>query len=533
MVTVLIAEDEPEVRDYLGLALSCEGYKVEFAQDGEEVLSHLERDGGAISLLLLDLIMPRKDGFETLKMVRCGWPALPVITLSGSCTPANVATVLKNGAVDFLSKPIPRHDLILAVETALGASSASPSIQISTPPERPAGSGLSSAASWSRTCELFSQRLGASDVPVLLRGETGAGKEVLARRLHAQSKRSKGPFLKLNCAALPSELVESELFGYEKGAFTGAVKSTPGKFEMANGGTILLDEIGDMDFRLQAKLLQVLQDQEFIRLGSKDTCRVDVRVMAATHCDLEQAIADGRFREDLYYRLNIVEIQVPPLRERKDEIIGLTQAFLRKYSPTDPVEITPQLKQALLDHNWPGNVRELENVIRKFLILRNVDVIARELRTKAMRAVAISGQKENDFSRATAARERTMPREAEPVVHVNSPGPAPNYRREGDPQISGRTGLSTSSRLGLQEPGNMPRSAEKETAAGTRDDLAHPHSSTLLDLDNARKKAERDAIVSALTSTLWNRKKAAALLKIDYKALLYKMKKLGLGDSFQ
>ena len=169
-------------------------------------------------------------------------------------------------------------------------------------------------------------KMASSDVPVLLRGETGVGKEVLARKLHARSSRGNRPFVKLNCAALPSELIESELFGYERGAFTGAFKTTPGKFEMANGGTLLLDEIGDMDFKLQAKLLHVLQDREFHRLGSKDVSRVDVRVMAATHCDLEMAIVDKRFREDLFYRLNIIEIDIPPLRERKDEILSLSES---------------------------------------------------------------------------------------------------------------------------------------------------------------------------------------------------------------
>src|SRR5262249_43277096 len=188
-------------------------------------------------------------------------------------------------------------------------------------------------------------QIGASDVPVLLQGETGAGKEVLARRLHAFSSRADKPFLKLNCAALPSELVESELFGYERGAFTGAFKSTPGKFEMANGGTILLDEIGDMDFRLQAKLLQVLQDREFHRLGTAETVKVNVRVMAATHCDLETAIRDGRFREDLFYRLNVVTIQVPPLRERQDEILPLFKHFAEKYGDDGvEVELTPKLE---------------------------------------------------------------------------------------------------------------------------------------------------------------------------------------------
>jgi two-component system response regulator AtoC len=484
--TVLIAEDEPEIRDYLGLALRCEGYKVEFARDGEEVVEQLERNSTNISLLLMDLMMPRKDGFETLKQVRGEWPGLPVITLSGSCTPANVATVLKGGAIDFLSKPIGHSDLIRAVESALLAST---KIEFRA---RLRAVEPVAVATWSQTCESLLETVGASDVPVLLRGETGVGKEVLARRLHAQSKRAGRPFLKLNCAALPSELVESELFGYERGAFTGAFKSTPGKFEMANNGTILLDEIGDMDFKLQAKLLQVLQDREFLRLGSKETLRVDVRVMAATHCDLEQAMLQGRFREDLYYRLNIIEIHVPPMRERKDEIVGLAETFVKRYAPGETIALPADLMQAILEHDWPGNVRELENVIRKFLVVRDARMVISELRRRARRVTPVQSA---------------------------TPDLTP------EPEVIRAPVLMASTRQVLAEP--------TTAAAGSTLDLPEPSrevSSTLIDVDNNRKRAEREAIFSALNAALWNRKKAAAALKIDYKALLYKMKKLGIGD---
>jgi transcriptional regulator with PAS, ATPase and Fis domain len=231
------------------------------------------------------------------------------------------------------------------------------------------------------------KQIGSSEVPVLIQGETGVGKEVIARQLCAQSARANKGFLKLNCAALPSELIESELFGYERGAFTGAFQKKPGMFELADGGTILLDEIGDMDFRLQAKLLQVLQDQEFQRLGGKETIRVDVRVIAATHCDLEKAIIEGRFREDLYYRLNVVTIRVPPLRERPDEILTLAEFFLRKHGRPGALSlpITPALHQAMIAYYWPGNIRELENVMRKYIVFRDADLIVDDLRARAMR----------------------------------------------------------------------------------------------------------------------------------------------------
>ena len=225
------------------------------------------------------------------------------------------------------------------------------------------------------------KQLGLSDVPVLLQGETGVGKELLARQIHECSRRAGQSFLKLNCAAFPSELVESELFGFARGAFTGAVEDRPGKFEMAHRGTVLLDEIGDMDIRLQAKLLQVLQDGEFLRLGSNETIKVDVRVIAATHCDLEQAISTGQFRQDLFYRLNVVNIHIPALRERKEEIPWLAQHFLSKHAAPGATlpRLSPALCRAILEHHWPGNVRELENVMRRVLALGREDLLLAEL----------------------------------------------------------------------------------------------------------------------------------------------------------
>jgi two-component system response regulator AtoC len=332
---------------------------------------------------------------------------------------------------------------------------------------------ISFASKWNRKAELLLARVGPSDVPVLLRGETGVGKEVLARKLHALSPRASQPFLKLNCAALPSELVESELFGYERGAFTGAFKSMRGKFEMADRGTILLDEIGDMEFRLQAKLLHVLQDREFLRLGATDSTKVDVRIMAATHCDLEQAVAEGRFREDLYYRLNIIDIRIPPLRDRKDEILPLAESFIRtNASPSMPVPaIPPKLQDALLDYDWPGNIRELENVIRKYLVLRDARVIVEELLSRTYRQMV--------SSRVAAAEQ----------VATAPPHPG---------------GMSCQ-----QGPSNA---------------------SILREVTSAHNSAAAEAIIAALNVTRWNRKRAAALLRISYKGLLYKMKKLGIGD---
>ena len=464
--TILVGEDELEVREYLETALKCLGYSVELAQDGDEIMTQLRAAPARISAVLLDLMMPQRDGMEVLKDIRQIDPDLPVIMVSGSASTLNVVTAMKTGATDFLCKPVAHEDLQVALSRALDHKPAAEPLQAV-----PVITGRSKmfVGSNPRMREIHSliSDVGWSEAPVLIQGETGAGKEVLARELHAKSPRAGEVFLKLNCAALPSELVESELFGYERGAFTGAFQKKAGMFEAADGGTMLLDEIGDMDVRLQAKLLQVLQDREFQRIGGKETIKVDVRIMAATHRDLEKAIAERTFREDLYYRLNVINIGLPPLRERKEDIVPLAEALLKKHGiPGRNVSITPDLKHALLAYPWPGNVRELENVLRKLVILRDPDVIARELHAKAAR--------------------RTLSATAPPTAAV-----------ETDTTLASRSG---------------------ETPI-------------LEQVTLAKQQAETEAILAALNSTRWNRKQAAALLKIDYKALLYKMKKLGVEDN--
>ncbi len=484
---ILVAEDEPEVRNYLGIALQCQGYQVDFAETGEEVLNHLATNKDQVSLVLMDIMMPRKDGIETLRQLRQIGSSPPVIMVSGASSPWHIVESMRNGAADFLPKPVSHDDLAQSIAKAIGEAPARTVESAADPIQN--SDELVVRSGWSDRIETWIKQVAASDVPVLLQGETGVGKEVLAHKLHARSRRAAKTFLKLNCAALPSELVESELFGYERGAFTGALKNNPGKFEMANGGTILLDEIGDMDLKLQAKLLQVLQDKEFLRLGAREVCRVDVRVMAATHRDLECAVAAGLFREDLYYRLNIIPIQIPPLRERRDEIIPLAIHFLRKYADSPAPELPRHLRNALVAHNWPGNIRELENVVRKYLVLGDADLIIRELGLRASRVSA----------------PKSQPDAGRPAVEVEAPS---------------------------LEPANTAKD-ETETPASALpfDDFAAGESHSILGkVDAARRQAESQAILNALTSCLWNRKEAAALLKVDYKALLYKMKKLGIGD---
>jgi two-component system, NtrC family, response regulator AtoC len=482
---ILVAEDEPEVRNYLGIALECQGYQVDFAETGEEVLSHLAGNKDQISLVLMDIMMPRKDGMDTLHELRQMDSTLPVIMVSGASSPWHIVESMRNGAADFLPKPVSHDDLAKSIERAIAGRP----VPVPLAPfvsQAQDSDELVLRSSWSDKIEKFLNQVANSDVPVLLQGETGVGKEILAHKLHARSPRARKPFLKLNCAALPSELVESELFGYERGAFTGALKNNPGKFEMANGGTILLDEIGDMDFKLQAKLLQVLQDKEFLRLGAREVCRVDVRVMAATHQDLESAIAEGRFREDLYYRLDIIQIRIPPLRERRDEVLPLAAHFVRKYSTEpSPPEIPRALRQALVSHSWPGNVRELENVMRKYLVLGDAGLIIREL--------GLRGSAKTCVSMHQAAAE-PLPASVEPTIVSRNQTESPTA--------------------------SLPFA----------DCLASEPDSILSKVDAARRQAESEAILNSLNACLWNRKEAAAFLKIDYKALLYKMKKLGIGE---
>src|SRR5690348_13719910 len=337
-LTILVVEDEHELRLYLEMALRCLGYKAELAQDGNEALECLQAGGGDISAVLLDFIMPNRDGIETLIEIRKLYPDLPVIMISGAPSPLNIVTAMKNGATDFLCKPVTHEDLRKALTRALDVKT----VECLRPVKStlPASRAFLGKSARMANIQLILGQVGWSEAPVLIQGETGSGKEVVARELHANSPRAKKAFFKLNCAALPSELVESELFGYERGAFTGAFQRKPGMFETADGGTILLDEIGDMDVRLQAKLLQVLQDHEFQRIGGKDTIKVDVRVIAATHRDLETAIQHGKFREDLYYRLNVVNLHVPPLRERKEDLVAMTEFLMKKHAKT-PGAIPP------------------------------------------------------------------------------------------------------------------------------------------------------------------------------------------------
>ena len=336
-------------------------------------------------------------------------------------------------------------------------------------------------------------RVADTDVTVLVRGESGTGKELVARAIHASSPRHDKPLVKVNCAALPSELLESELFGFERGAFTGAIQHKPGKFEFANHGTMFLDEISEMQPPLQSKLLQVLQDGEFARLGGRNDVQVDVRIVAATNRDLEVAVAEGQFREDLFFRLNVVSITLPPLRQRRDEIPELTQLFLRQYAEhynKPPLALATDTLRLFAEYDWPGNVRELENLIKRTVILGSDESIRREL------AESIAG-------RTFRAGPIPALQPRRPAASPSPVAPAPSAAVPG------------------AGPAPAPAAASPMAFSGSLKDIAR----------HAAREAERELIFRTLQQTRWNRREAAEILGISYKALLYKIKEAALKAS--
>ena len=373
---ILIVEDDESTRRLLAALLTSLGHEVACAESGEVALHRLEEPPHP-ELVLLDLILPGIGGLEVLDRVRQSHPSLPVIVLSTEGRLKTVVNAVKRGASDYLTKPFGEQELELAIRNAFEKQLLQDEVR--TLRKRLAsGAGgeepISGSASMLRIREVARQ-VADTDAPVLITGESGVGKEVLARFIHAQSGRRDGPFVKVNCAALPQELLESELFGYERGAFSGALRDKPGKFELAHRGSILLDEIGEMSPHLQAKLLHVLQDGEYSRLGARRPMTVDARVLATTNARLAEAVAAGRFREDLYFRLDVIRIEIPPLRERREDIPLLCEHFLRLYVDkykSAVRELPPSVFEAFLAHDWPGNVRELENAVRRYLILPSV-----------------------------------------------------------------------------------------------------------------------------------------------------------------
>jgi nitrogen regulation protein NR(I) len=468
---ILVVDDEPNLRRVLSAQLERDGYEVHTAEDGEQALGILKEHH--IDLVITDLRMPKIDGMELLRRAQKIDAELPVVMITAHGTVDNAVEALKTGAFDYLTKPFDQVEVRTIVAKALRTrdlSAAEASRPFHEIPLEGARYGIIGQSPSIQDLYAVLDRVADTPTTVLITGESGTGKELVARALHESSSRRDKSFIKVNCAAIPKDLMESELFGYERGAFTGAVGSKPGRFELASAGTLFLDEIGSIPVEMQVKLLRALQESEFERVGGVRTIRVDVRLIAATNSDLKKEIAQGSFREDLYYRLNVVPIRLPSLRERASDIPLLVMHFIRKFNTrlkkdVDGVE-APTLSR-LVSYSWPGNIRELENVIERAVLFCD----GRELRLSDLPAEV------RDAAVGSAGSA------------VSTPLPPP----------SGESSAASSD--GLKEQ-----------------------------VKAAMSRLERELIVRALEQTSGNVTHAARLLKISRKGLQLKMKELGLRE---
>lgn len=417
---ILVVDDDTAHRTMLKAHLGGEGYEIVEADDGD-VAIHLARER-EIDLVLLDLKMKRVGGMEALEAIQETKPALPVIIITAFSSVENAVEAMKKGAFDYVTKPVDAAELALTVERALSferLQQENAALKERLGEKFDFGNIIGSSRPMRELFETLAL-VAPSDATVLITGESGTGKELVANAVHQNSPRSDGPFVKVNCAALHENLLESELFGHEKGAFTGAAEQRKGRFELAHKGTLFLDEIGDMSPTTQAKILRVLQEGEFERLGGTKSIRVDVRLIAATHKDLQQMVAEGSFRQDLFFRLSVVPLELPPLRERAEDIPTLAGHFLEKYSAKNRKDIRglhPEALDALLAYAWPGNIRELENTLERAVILclgeqitlRELPVAVRQAAASSERPFALRPghtlkEMEEDLIRATLAR---------------------------------------------------------------------------------------------------------------------------------
>ena len=465
MSHVLIVDDELNIRRVLAAMLAREGYEVTTAADGEQALAVLHKT--PVHVVVTDLVMPRLGGMQLLARVAAEFPDIPVIVITAHGTVDSAVQALKAGAFDYITKPFEQEELKKVIAKASRANEFERH-NVHAPAlagEKPPLVGESPAMK-----QIYDMIGKVADSPstVLISGESGTGKELIARELHAGSSRRDRPLIKVNCAAIPKDLVESELFGYEKGAFTGAVGSKPGRFELADGGTLFLDEIGEIPVEMQVKLLRALQESEFERVGGIKTLHVDVRLIAATNRDLKALIAEGKFREDLYYRLAVVPISLPPLRERRGDIPLLVEHFIAKYDQRlgKHVErVEDEAMQILLAYSWPGNIRELENLMERSVLFADG-----------------------------------------PVIHASS---LPDSLRE-----------------------KTPGAAVPIAAVGPLGAIAAPSGASMKEIvRQAQAELEKELITRALEETGGNVTRAAKRLQISRKSLQVKMKELGLrGD---
>jgi two-component system, NtrC family, response regulator AtoC len=484
---ILIADDEPNLRRVLAAQLVRDGFDVHTAEDGEEALRILAEHH--IDVLITDLRMPKLDGLALLRKSVVEYPDVPVIMITAHGTIDTAVEALKHGAFDYVTKPFDRAEFQHVVTKAARLRELAGRAYLSGAAEERGREHLIGEAPAMRAVYETLDRVSDSGSTVLLTGESGTGKELIARAIHERSGRRDRPYIRVNCAAIPPELIESELFGYERGAFAGAVARKPGRFELADTGTLFLDEVGELPPSVQVKLLRAVQDGELERVGGVDTLRVDVRLIAATNRSLADEIARGRFREDLYYRLNVVHLHLPPLRERRSDIPLLVGYFVKRFNTRlrkHVQEVAPETMALLLAHDWPGNIRELENAVERCVLFASADRIA--------------------------------PHDLPP--EVKKPEPRSEPRRDG-PRPA-REPSSDAARALDAEP--EPRESSPE--------LAQPLDEGGLKeaVREATARVERELIVRALSQTGDNVTHAARLLKISRKSLQIKMKELGLRE---
>ncbi len=477
---VLIVDDDPSMSRFLSSYLSRQNFEVATASSGEEAI-RMFRVYDPV-LVLLDMAMTGMDGLETLERLKQIKPEVSIIVVSGQNEPDLIFRASKAGAEDYIHKPFEPKDLDSRIGRVLDRQRVSTEVTQLRDQVRKQNdfTMLFGTSPKMEEVKQTIEQVADTSATVLIRGESGTGKEVVARLVYGHSLRHDKPFVKVNCAAIPHELLESELFGYEPGAFTGANRQKLGKFDLANQGTLFLDEISEMHPALQAKLLHVLQDGEFARLGGKRDIAVDVRILAATNKALERAVEEGQFREDLFYRLNVVTIHIPPLRERREEIPVFLEFFLQKYSEfygKTPPAFSDFAVGRMMEYDWPGNIRELENMVKRYTIVGKESQIIRELSTHKPIVSSTSGG-----NSLWNAKDRSDGY-AQPVAAAPAPV-VPILAPESEQEM-----------LPLLEIGRR-----------------------------AAMRAEREAIERVLTQTRWNRRAAAKILQISYKALLNKLK---------
>ena len=500
---VAIVDDDAGFAAYLRTFLSLRGYEARCYTRGDELLASMKQSE-APDAILLDVMMPGLDGMATLRALKASRPEAQVIMLSGRNQAATIVEAVRLGAADYVVKPDDPEGLgEIALDVAIKNAIEKNRLVSELSELRQQLSDDEDRAVWGNSEKMRGiaqviEQVADSDVTVLIRGESGVGKELVSRAIHQRSTRRNRPFVKVNCAALPAELLESELFGHERGAFTGAATTRIGKFEQADSGTLMLDEIGEMKPALQAKLLHVLQDAEFTKLGSNKRINVDVRIVAATNRDLEKMLVSGEFREDLYYRLKVIELTVPALRERPDEIATLTDFFVARYSrkynrPARP--ISDELRRLFGVYEWPGNIRELENMIKRVVILQAEQLVVREI-------------------------QRNMERVAAMPVMVGA----------GAPLAMAAVGVGGMRGLLPTGPSGFPAGPEPESEeVGEEREAPEEGGGSLASVAKAASmKAERAAIEHTLRQVHWNRRKAAQILGVSYKTLLNKIKECGI-----